>query len=72
LEKNASSLIPIETVTEFVFATASTITIPAAQQSALNALIQPAEHLQSITVEYALCRDIDGQERLKIQRAVAR
>ncbi|KAF2028151.1 hypothetical protein EK21DRAFT_102004 [Setomelanomma holmii] len=59
LEKNASSLIPVEIVTEFVFAAASTITIPVVHQLALKALIQPADHLQSITVDYALCRDID-------------
>jgi hypothetical protein len=72
LDKNAASLIPVEIVTEFVFAVASTITIPVAQQPALDALIEPADHLQSMTVEYALCRDIDGKDRLKIQRAIAR
>lgn len=69
LEKNASSLIPVEIVTEFVFAAASTITVPVAHQLALDALIEPADHLQSITVGYALCRSIDGKERLKVQRA---
>jgi hypothetical protein len=72
LDKNAASLIPVEIVTEFVFAVASTITIPVAQQSALDALIEPADHLQSMTVAYALCRDIDGKDRLKTQRAIAR
>jgi hypothetical protein len=72
LEKNASSLIPVETVTEFVFGAASTITVPVAHQTALDALIEPAEYLQSITVDYALCRDIDGKDRLKVQRAIAR
>ncbi|KAH7076097.1 hypothetical protein FB567DRAFT_535448 [Paraphoma chrysanthemicola] len=72
LEKNASGLIPVEVVTEFIFAAASTITIPVAQQPALDVLIEPAEHLQSMTVDYALCRDIDGKERLKIQRAIAK
>jgi hypothetical protein len=72
LDKNAASLIPVEIVTEFVFAVASTITIPVDQQPALDALIEPADHLQSMTVEYALCRDIDGKDRLKIQRAIAR
>jgi len=72
LEKNASSLIPVEIVTEFVFATASTITIPVVHQPALDALIEPADHLQSITVDYALCRDIDGKDRLKVQRAIAK
>lgn len=43
LEKNASSLIPVEIVTEFVFAAASTITIPTAHQPALEALIEPAD-----------------------------
>ncbi|KAH7408489.1 hypothetical protein DE146DRAFT_376046 [Phaeosphaeria sp. MPI-PUGE-AT-0046c] len=72
IEKNASSLIPIEVVTEFIFAAASAITIPVAQQLALDALIKPADYLQSITVDYALCRDIDGKARLKVQRAIAR
>jgi hypothetical protein len=62
----------VEIVTEFVFAAASTITITVAQQLALDALIEPADHLQSITVDYALCRDIDGKDRLKVQRAIAR
>ncbi|KAF2821330.1 hypothetical protein CC86DRAFT_459005 [Ophiobolus disseminans] len=72
LDKNASSLIPVEIVTEFVFATTSTITIPVAQQPALEALIEPADYMQSITVDYALCRDIDGKDRMKVQRAIAR
>jgi hypothetical protein len=72
LDKNAASLIPVEIVTEFVFAVASTITIPVGLQPALDALIEPANHLQSMTVEYALCRDIDGKDRLQIQRAIAR
>jgi hypothetical protein len=65
-------LIPVEIVTEFVFATASTITIPVTQQPNLDALIQPAQFPQSITVDYALCRNIDGKNRLKLQRAIAR
>ncbi len=72
LERSASSPIPTEIATEFVFAVASTITIPVFQQPHLEALLQPAEFLQSITVEYALCSNIDGKDRLKIQRAVAR
>ncbi|KAH3944810.1 hypothetical protein HBH70_159820 [Parastagonospora nodorum] len=72
VEKNASALIPVETVTEFIFGAASTITIPVGQQPSLNELIEPAEYLQSITVDYALCRDIDGKDRLKVQRAIAR
>jgi hypothetical protein len=72
VEKNAFALIPVETVTEFVFGAASTITIPVGQQPALDELIEPAEYLQSITVDYALCRDIDGKDRLKVQRATAR
>lgn len=72
IAKNASSLIPVEIVTEFIFAVASAITIPVAHQPALDALIQPADYLQSITVDYALCRDIDGRDRLKVQRAIAR
>ncbi|KAI4713236.1 glycoside hydrolase 3 [Alternaria sp. Ai002NY15] len=72
LDKNAASFIPTDVVTEFIFATASTITIPVTQQPSLDALIQPADHLQSIAAEYALCRDIDGKDRLKVQRAIAR
>jgi hypothetical protein len=72
LDKNTASLIPVDVVTEFVFAAASTITIPVAQQPALDALIQPADYMQSMTVEYALCRDIHGKDRLKVQRAIAR
>jgi hypothetical protein len=72
LDKNTASLIPVEIVTEFVFAVASTITIPVDLQPALDTLIEPADHLQSMTVEYALCRDIDGKDRLKVQRAIAR
>jgi hypothetical protein len=72
LDKNTTSLIPVDIVTEFVFAAASTITIPVAQQPALDALIQPADYMQSMTVEYALCRDINGKDRLKVQRAIAR
>jgi hypothetical protein len=65
-------LTPVEIVTEFIFAAPSTITIPVAQQPALNALIEPAEYLQSITVDYALCRDIEGKDRMKVQRAIVR
>ncbi|KAF2126251.1 hypothetical protein P153DRAFT_359900 [Dothidotthia symphoricarpi CBS 119687] len=72
LERNASSLIPVEIVTEFIFAAASTITIPVTQQHSLDALIEPANFPQSIAAEYGLCRDIDGKDRLKVQRAVAR
>jgi hypothetical protein len=73
LHKNATSLIPVEIITEFVFAANSTITIPVTQQENLDALgVIPADVPQSLTVEYALCRDIEGKERLKTQRAVAR
>ncbi|KAF1847526.1 uncharacterized protein K460DRAFT_281039 [Cucurbitaria berberidis CBS 394.84] len=72
LEKSASSLIPTEIVTEFVFSATSTITIPVTYQTNLDILIEPADFLQSIAVDYALCRDIDGKERLKLQRAIAR
>lgn len=72
LERNASSLIPSIKVTEFVFAAASTITIPVTQQASLDALIEPQDYAQSIQVEYALCRDFDGKERLKIQRAISK
>jgi hypothetical protein len=72
LERSATSLIPVETITEFDFATASTINIPVVQQQALDALIQPADHLQSITVDLALCRDIDGNDRLWAQRTISK
>lgn len=72
LEKNASSFIPTEIVTEFVFAAVSTLTIPVTQQANLETLIEPADFPQSITVEHALCRDIDGKARLKVQRAIVR
>jgi hypothetical protein len=62
----------VEIVTEFVFAASSTITIPVTQQPNLDALIQPADFLQSITVEHALCRTVIGKDRLKAQRAAAR
>jgi hypothetical protein len=57
-----------------VFAThlQSTITIPVSQQSNLDALFESADYPQSIAVEHALCRDIEGKERLKLQRAMAR
>ncbi|KAF2875344.1 hypothetical protein BDV95DRAFT_604099 [Massariosphaeria phaeospora] len=72
LEKNAQSLIPVEIVTEFVFTIASTITIPVIHQPNLEALFQPADFAQSITVDQALCRSIEGKDRLKAQRAIAR
>ncbi|KAF2648024.1 hypothetical protein K491DRAFT_699236 [Lophiostoma macrostomum CBS 122681] len=73
LHQNATSLIPVEIVTEFVFAANSTITIPVIQQGNLDALgVISADVPQSLTVEYALCRDIEGKDRLKTQRAVAR
>ncbi|PSN73953.1 hypothetical protein BS50DRAFT_478435 [Corynespora cassiicola Philippines] len=72
LEKNALSLIPVEIVTEFVFAVASTITIPVTQQPHLDNLFEPADYAQSITVDLALCRHLEGKGRLKAQRAIAR
>lgn len=72
IEKSASSLIPTEIVTEFIFAKSSTITISVTQQPQLDALIEPADYPQSIAVEHALCRDLDGKPRLRAQRAVAR
>ncbi|EMD63767.1 hypothetical protein COCSADRAFT_144149 [Bipolaris sorokiniana ND90Pr] len=72
VDKNASSFIPTHVVTEFVFAPASTITIPVTQQPNLGILIEPANHLQSIAVEHALCKDIHGKQRLQVQRAIAR
>lgn len=65
-------MIPTEIVTEFVFSAASTITIPVTHQTNLDALIEPAAFPQSIAVEHALCRHIDGKDRLKVQRAIAR
>lgn len=65
-------MIPTEIVTEFVFAAASTITVPVTHQSGLDALIEPAGFAQSITVDHALCRELDGKDRLKAQRAIAR
>lgn len=74
MQRNASSLIPVEIVTEFVFARDSTVTVPAAQQVHLEVLgIISAEYPQSITVEYALCPGIeDSREVLKVQRHLAR
>ena len=59
-------------MTEFIFVAASTITIPVTQQSNLDALFEPAVFPQTIAVKHALCRDIDGKDRPKIQRAIAR
>ncbi|KAF1961612.1 hypothetical protein CC80DRAFT_435808 [Byssothecium circinans] len=72
LAKNAASFIPSEIVTEFIFAVASTVTISVVQQPNLDSLFEPAAWPQSIGVEYALCRDVEGKERLKLQRAIAR
>ncbi|EUC48153.1 hypothetical protein COCMIDRAFT_88243 [Bipolaris oryzae ATCC 44560] len=72
VDKNAFSFIPTHVVTEFVFAPASTITMPVTQQPNLDILIEPADHLQSIAVEHALCKDIHGKQRLQVQRAIAR
>ncbi|KAH9866711.1 hypothetical protein J1614_008404, partial [Plenodomus biglobosus] len=72
LDKNASSLIPTDIVTEFIFAATSTLTIPVTQQPNLDVLIEPADFLQSITVQHALCHHLDSKDRLKPQRAVAR
>ncbi|KAH7374389.1 hypothetical protein BKA66DRAFT_174193 [Pyrenochaeta sp. MPI-SDFR-AT-0127] len=71
-EKSASSLIPTQIVTEFIFAATSTITIPVSQQPNLEVLIQPADFVQSVTVGHALCHNINGKDRLKIQRSIAR
>ncbi|KAK7189677.1 Beta-glucosidase cel3A [Paraphaeosphaeria sporulosa] len=65
-------LIPVDIVTEFVFNKASTITIAVTQQPNLNALFEPADYPRRITIEHALCYGIDGKERLKLQRAIAR
>ena len=62
----------MEIVTEFVFAVASTITIPVTQQPHLDDLFEPADYAQSITVDLALCRHLEGKGRLKAQRAIAR
>lgn len=67
------SIIPVEIVTEFVFLAGSTITLPVTEQNNLEALnLIPAEVPQSITVEQALCRIIEGKDRLKVQRVIAR
>ncbi|KAL5383963.1 hypothetical protein PMIN06_011524 [Paraphaeosphaeria minitans] len=71
-EKNAASLIPVGIVTEFVFNKTSTITVPVTQQPNLDALFEPTDYPQSITVEHSLCYGIHGKERLKLQRAIAR
>ena len=73
LEKLAQSLIPEEAVVEFVFSPESTITVPVAQQPNLGELgVLPAEYPQTITIDQALCRNIEGADRLKIQRAVTK
>jgi hypothetical protein len=72
LGKSTFSLIPTEIQAEFVFTPISTITVPVTFQPALDALIEPADFPQSLAVEYALCRQLDGKPRLKIQRVVAK
>jgi hypothetical protein len=62
----------VKVVTEFVFAAQSSITIPGAQQGNLDALFAPADYLQSVIFYHTLCRDIEGKDRLKFQRAIAR
>jgi hypothetical protein len=63
----------LEIVTEFVFASNSTITIPVTQQPNLNTLgVVAADIPQSIPVVLALCRDVEHKDRLKLQRAIAR
>ena len=62
----------MDIVTEFVFGKSSTITVPVTQQLQLDVLFEPADHAQSIAVEHALCYGIEGKERLKLQRAIAR
>lgn len=58
---------------EFSFPAESTITVPATQQTNLGALgIQPSGAPQVITVDIALCRNVEGPDRLKVQRAVAK
>lgn len=71
-DSNAASLIPTDVVTEFVFGKTSTITVPVTQQPNLDSLFEPADYPQSITVDHALCHGIEGKERLKLQRAIAR
>ncbi|KAF2015472.1 hypothetical protein BU24DRAFT_408683 [Aaosphaeria arxii CBS 175.79] len=73
LEKSATSFVPTQVVTEFVFANTSTITISVSHQGQLEPLgLVPADFPQSITVEHAFCRNLEGKERLKVQRAIAR
>jgi hypothetical protein len=62
----------MDIVTEFVFGKSSTITVPVTQQPNLDILFEPADYAQSIAVEHALCHGIEGKERLKLQRAIAR
>ncbi|KAF2112550.1 hypothetical protein BDV96DRAFT_152259 [Lophiotrema nucula] len=73
IERSAQSLIPVEICTEFVFGAGSTITLLPTQQPNLDGLgIQPSGLPQLTTVNHALCDGIEGKDRLKIQRAVAR
>ncbi|KAH7117811.1 hypothetical protein B0J11DRAFT_552543 [Dendryphion nanum] len=73
IQKSSLSIIPIEVVTEFVFASTSTVTIPISQQGNLDELgFVPADVPQSIIIEHALCQEIEGKARLKTQRAIAR
>ena len=62
----------MDIVTEFVFGKTSTITVPVIHQPNLDTLFHPADYPQSIMVEHALCHGIEGKERLKLQRAIAR
>lgn len=72
MQQSSASIIPVETVTEFIFSAGSTITIPVTQQGNLDALIIAEEFAQSITVDQALCRGLEGKDRLKVQRAITR
>ncbi len=69
---NAAQLIPTSIISVYLFATTSNITIPVTHQANLAALIEPQDFPQAISVEAALCHDIFGKDRLKVQRAVAK
>ncbi|ORY00544.1 hypothetical protein BCR34DRAFT_627952 [Clohesyomyces aquaticus] len=60
IQKSSASLIPVDIVTDFVFSAGSIITIPVSQQPSL------------IAVEHALCKNLEGKDRLKTQRAISR
>jgi hypothetical protein len=73
LHKSSQTLIPEETVVDFVFPATSTITVPPSHQPNLRGLgIQQIATPQVIPVATILCENVIGQDRLKIQRAIAK